>query len=209
MGTRGLTVIVKDNQIKLSNYGQWDSYFDYTGIKFLEFCKENLNEERKIKNFSEKVDLLQDITNDTEFANKIDKLLEMFQSEKTYFLGINELFPQFSRDTGVKILDIINNLRTFDFRDKKYPIFVDLDVCGIEYINVIDLDKQKVYMLRDTYIKGFKSLKVNKVIEETFIKRGFECYLSYKLDKIPSIETAKKQYEKTVIKDEETEEIPF
>ena len=41
MGTRGLTVIVKDNQIKLSNYGQWDSYFDYTGIKFLEFCKEN------------------------------------------------------------------------------------------------------------------------------------------------------------------------
>ena len=77
MGTRGLIVIVKDNQIKLSNYQQWDSYFDYTGIKFLEFCKDNLNEERKIKNFSEKVDLLQDITNDTEFRNKIDKLLEM------------------------------------------------------------------------------------------------------------------------------------
>lgn len=209
MGTRGLTVIVKDNQIKLSNYGQWDSYFDYTGIKFLEFCKENLNEERKIKNFSEKVDLLQDVTNDTEFKNKLDKLLEMFRDEKTYFLGINELLPQFSRDTGVKILDIINNLRTFDFRDKKYPVFVDLDVCAIEYINVIDLDKQKVYMLRDTYIKGFKSLKVNPIIEETFIKRGFECYLSYKLDKIPSIKTAKKQYEKTVIKEEETEEIPF
>ena len=47
MGTRHLTVVIKDNEIKLSQYGQWDGYFIYTGVKFLEFVKGKLQSKRK------------------------------------------------------------------------------------------------------------------------------------------------------------------
>ena len=47
MGTRNLTVVIKDNEIKLSQYGQWDGYFSYSGKKFLEFVKGNLQSKNK------------------------------------------------------------------------------------------------------------------------------------------------------------------
>ena len=60
MGTKNLTVVIKGNEIKLSQYGQWDGYFIYSGTKFLEFVKGNLqakskrNQKHLIKTFGEK-----------------------------------------------------------------------------------------------------------------------------------------------------------
>lgn len=205
MGTRGLTVIIKDKTIKLANYQQWDSYFDYTGVKFLEFCKKHLNTEQQIEKFKDNVDLLIDVSKDEEYLKKVNDTLDYFRhSNKKYFLGINEMFPQFSRDTGVKILDIINNLYSFEFNDKKYPIIIESDLGWIEYINVLDLDEEKVYMLR----LGDNSLETNKIIKENYIDKGFECYLSYKLSNIPSIKKATEQY-KLTLPQEDSEEIPF
>ena len=42
MGTRNLTVIIKDNEIKLSQYGHWDGYFNVEGKKCVNFCREYL-----------------------------------------------------------------------------------------------------------------------------------------------------------------------
>ena len=67
MGTRNLTVVIKDNEIKLSQYGQWDGYFSYSGKKFLEFVKGNLQSKNKeqrnylIEKFGEKIDTLEDV----------------------------------------------------------------------------------------------------------------------------------------------------
>ena len=67
MGTRHLTVVIKDNEIKLSQYGQWSGYFTYSGTKFLEFVKENLQSKSKkkqkyrIATFGEKVELLKQV----------------------------------------------------------------------------------------------------------------------------------------------------
>ena len=47
MGTRGLTVIIKDGKVKLSQYQQYDSYFSETGVEFIDFCNRVLNNPRK------------------------------------------------------------------------------------------------------------------------------------------------------------------
>lgn len=197
MGTRGLTVIVKDKTIKLSNYQQWDSYFSYTGVKFLEFCRENLSSKYKIEDFCKKVDLLEPITQ--EIQNLINETTANFDISTNFKIPSLQLFPQFHRDTGVKILDIIDSLKTYDFHDsQKFPVYIDTDLVCIEYINIIDLDNNKIYMLRIQNDK-FKSLETTDLIEERFIKHGFECYLSYKLGKIPSKNTVFKHYKKVEV----------
>lgn len=206
MGTRGLTVITQDGQIKLSNYRQWDSYFEVGGVELLEFCRKYLKEKRQIEAFKNKVKLLKDISKDTQMQNEINEVLAKFQENPTYCLGMNQIFPQFSRDTGIKILEIINDLVEYEFGNKKYPVLIDTDIMGIEYINVIDLDNNRIYLLRYE-TRDFKSLPTNSIIEETFIQKGYECFLSYQINKVPSITTATKDYKKTL--NQALEEVPF
>ena len=40
MGTRNLTVLVSEGEIKIAQYGQWDGYPDYMGINILKFLRE-------------------------------------------------------------------------------------------------------------------------------------------------------------------------
>lgn len=60
MGTRNLTVIVKDNKIKLSQYGQWDGYFNGQGENFVTFVREYLQTEHGLKKFKQKLDFLKE-----------------------------------------------------------------------------------------------------------------------------------------------------
>ena len=62
MGTRGITIIIKDEKVRLSQYGQWDSCFSYTGVKFIDFCNRVLNYPRKIEKFKSKINKLQHVT---------------------------------------------------------------------------------------------------------------------------------------------------
>ena len=98
MGTRNFTVVIKDGKIKLSQYGQWDGYFSYTGVKFLEFVKENLQGTKNVKKhhsyrmkkFAEKVDLLQSVSSD--YLNKIEKAHESTQTKELY-IPFKVMFP--------------------------------------------------------------------------------------------------------------------
>ena len=130
MGTRGITIIIKDEKVRLSQYGQWDSYFSYTGVKFIDFCNRVLNYPRKIEKFKSKINKLQHVTKN--YMAQCDKVLELLNT-KRYKLGLNQMFPQFSRDTGVNILDIIYDLRDYEYNDEqKYPVFVD--TCEKDFI---------------------------------------------------------------------------
>lgn len=96
MGTRNLTV-VKDNTgtSRVAQYGQWDGYPQHSGIRALEF----LRDETLVENLRNRLTLVQFITDE-----ELDTIYEPFKTtdfENKDFL--NE-YPGLHRDTGIDIL---------------------------------------------------------------------------------------------------------
>lgn len=195
MGTRGLTVIIKDGKVKLSQYQQYDSYFSETGVEFIDFCNRVLNNPRKIDNFASKVNKLQHVTK--KYMEQCDKVLELLNT-KRYKLGLNQMFPQFSRDTGVDILDIIYDLRDYEYNDEqKYPVFVNTcEKDFIEYANIINFDTQEIYLTT----ANFSLLNPIEFKTVGNLYQQYNCYLKYKFFAIPTVEQAIKDYNKMIKK---------
>lgn len=207
MGTRNLTVIIHENKIKLSQYGQWDGYFSCTGIKFLEFVKENLQginpttgkkdkELRKYRKeqFIEKVNCIEDIDNATyEKLLRVSDEIGTYNGENTntskFGIPFTLLFPTLSRDTGVKILDIIEGLADYEFNHKnqKLPISICTDSAWCEFINIINLDTDEIYMLTNHEF-NIEPLKTCKLVEDTY---KMNCWYKSKIKDIPSIKKIK------------------
>lgn len=196
MGTRNLTVIIKDNKIKLSQYGQWDGYFDYAGIKFLEFVKTNLQGTKKqnctdmlIFDFATKVSVLTEAT--LAFQKEMNALIEKYcRDEGKYYIPVSVMFPQFCRDTGIGILNIILSLRRFEFGNKKFPVTIEYDKEGwCEYAYVINLDTHEIYMLTCHSFKG-KELDTCDLVRDTY---SMKCFYKSSIEDLPSIKEVKKQ----------------
>ena len=189
MGTRNLTIVIKDNKLRLSQYGQWDGYFRYTGVRFLKFVKENLQGNKKshlslMQAFGKKIDLLKSVG--AVFVDKIVKDTFAYTNrygESDTFIPVSYLLPQFSRDTGVNILNVINGLYPLDFGKKKYPIFLDSNGGGFcEYANVIDMDTDEIYMLTCHEFTG-ESYTTCPLLDNI----GMSCYYKSKITDLPSI----------------------
>lgn len=193
MGTRGITIIIKGEKVRLSQYGQWDSYFSYTGVKFIDFCNRVLNYPQKIEKFKRKINKLQHVTKN--YMAQCDKVLELLNT-KRYKLGLNQMFPQFSRDTGVNILDIIYDLRDYEYNDEqKYPVFVDTcEKDFIEYANIINFDTQEIYLTT----ANFSLLNPIEFKTVGNLYQQYNCYLKYKFFAIPTVEQAIKDYNKMI-----------
>ena len=203
MGTRHLTVVIKDNEIKLSQYGQWDGYFTYSGTKFLEFVKENLQSKSKkkqkyrIETFGEKIDTLKKVDEKTyqEFIAIKDKYgFDNTLNKSQFAIPFDIMFPQFSRDTGVEILDIINRIQPYMFNPNyKFPVVLDFDGVGCtEFVNVINLDTQEIYMLTSHEFKGVP-LPTCELVENVY--RHHDCWYKSSIRDIPPIAKIKKYKE--------------
>ena len=203
MGTRHLTVVIKDNEIKLSQYGQWDGYFTYSGTKFLEFVKENLQSKSKkkqkyrIETFGEKIDTLKKVDEKTyqEFIAIKDKYgFDNTLNKSQFAIPFDIMFPQFSRDTGVRILDIINRIQPYMFNPNyKFPVILDFDGVGCtEFVNVINLDTQEIYMLTTHEFKGVP-LPTCELVENVY--KHHDCWYKSSIRDIPSIAKIKKYKE--------------
>lgn len=203
MGTRNLTVVIKDNEIKLSQYGQWDGYFTYTGAKFLEFVKENLQSKSKkkqkylIETFGEKVDTLKKVDEKTyqEFIAIKDKYgFDNTQNKSQFAIPFSIMFPQFSRDTGVEILDIVNRIQPYMFNSSyKFPVVLDFDGVGCtEFVNVINLDTEEIYMLTTHEFKGVP-LSTCELVENVY--EHHDCWYKSNIKDIPTIAKIKKYKE--------------
>ena len=203
MGTRHLTVVIKDNEIKLSQYGQWDGYFTYSGTKFLEFVKENLQSKSKkkqkyrIETFGEKIDTLKKV--DEKTYQEIRAIREKYGFDNTlnksqFAIPFNIMFPQFSRDTGVEILDIIMKIHAYMFNPNyKFPVILDFDGVGCtEFVNVINLDTQEIYMLTSHEFKGVP-LPTCELVENVY--RHHDCWYKSSIKDIPPIYKIKKYKE--------------
>ena len=203
MGTRHLTVVIKDNEIKLSQYGQWDGYFTCTGVKFLEFVKENLQSKSKkkqkyrVETFGEKIDTLQKVDEKTwqEFIAIKDKYgFDNTLNKSQFAIPFNVMFPQFSRDTGVEILDIINRIQPYMFNPNyKFPVILDFDGVGCtEFVNVINIDTEEIYMLTTHEFKGVP-LSTCELVENVY--KHHDCWYKSSIKDIPSIAKIKKYKE--------------
>lgn len=204
MGTRNITAVIHDGKIKISQYGQWDGYYDYTGREVLKFCRKYLSIECNREKFTERVNLCKQVSKSfRKIMDTVDKKMGR-ENNKKFCVPFNQLFPQMSRDTGFKILNIIWELQPYDFNTddennltQHYPIHLCLDcgydnIFGIEYTNVIDLDNNMVYMLTSHTFKG-EALDTTDLIDKTYI--GQYCYLKYSLHNIPDEETVDHQVE--------------
>ena len=204
MGTRHLTVVIKDDEIKLSQYGQWDGYFTYSGTKFLQFVKENLQSKSKkrqkyrIEKFGEKIDTLQKV--DEKTMQEIRAIREKYSFDNTlnksqFAIPFNIMFPQFSRDTGVEILNIIMKIHAYMFNPNyKFPVVLEFDegISCTEFVHVINLDTEEIYMLTTHEFKGVP-LSTCELVETVY--ENHDCWYKSSIRDIPSIAKIKKYKE--------------
>ncbi len=139
MGTRHLTCVVKDGAFKVAQYGQWDGYPSGQGTDILSFLREELNRETFLANLAQTFTPTEDqikawwleVGHDIEKSNGfVDYAISKQYSAK---------HPSLSRDTGSKILSLIQNASE--------PVPLDLykefaaDSLFCEWAYVIDFDK--------------------------------------------------------------------
>lgn len=184
MGTRNLTVIIKDNKIRLSQYGQWDGYFRETGEKFFNFVRKN-----NLGYFRDKINLLKPVTAEYYNENIVPEYerIKKFLAKRKLEIPHRVLLPQFSRDTGVDILEIIYNLDLNNLKNK-FPVYLEKDSSWCEFIYILDLDDEMVYMLTSWDFEG-EPESVPEIISKNY---PMDCCYKSKIDDLPSISGIRK-----------------
>lgn len=103
MGTRNLTIVKHNEEIKVAQYCQWDGYPDSAGLHILNFLQKR-HKEYLIHNL-EKCSWATE--EDLEKAEEIVKTIE--ESNLTIHADIwHAVFPAFHRNTGCRILELIS-----------------------------------------------------------------------------------------------------
>ena len=129
MGTRHLTMVKQDYEMKVAQYGQWDGYPKGVGQGIVDFLhKTDLNE------FKEKIKACRFMPQE-----KLEKM-----TDEQYRKLLNEQ-PQFSRDTADKVLDMImaNKKKVFELKN---AIDFGFDDLFCEWLYIIDLDKDRLFV---------------------------------------------------------------
>jgi hypothetical protein len=194
MGTRHLIAVVVDGEYKIAQYGQWDGYPKGQGIVILEFLhKHSLNvlatKARQCKYLSEKT-----INALWEKYGAVNGSISLDKAEK-----IKKDYPELSRDTGAKILDLVYSSKKGLNLENSLDFAKDSIFC--EWAYVIDLDKRNF----EVY-KGFNHEPVDKSARfqgdlqkgtnETFYP--VKLVKSFSLDKLPTVAGFKVAFEEPV-----------
>lgn len=145
MGTRNLTIVHKNGEYKVAQYGQWDGYPEGLGVILLNFLK-NVN----MDSFRNAIDNVSFYTK--EELEDIDKYIDDMRKDIPNYEW-QRYFPHLSRDCGG---DILNRI-VFKGVDKvKNSIDFAADSLFCEWAYVIDLDINKF----EVY-KGFNHEELN------------------------------------------------
>ena len=99
MGTRNLTV-VKDNTgtTRVAQYGQWDGYPSYSGIKALEFLREKINRHNLLASLPV-VEFIDD--------QEAEEIWEGFEHDSNDPTKYDLEYPGLTRNTGIDILSAV------------------------------------------------------------------------------------------------------
>lgn len=187
MGTRHLTIVVKDNGYKVAQYGQWDGYPGGQGLDILRFLQKS-----DISLFKKQLNNAKFISGDA-----ADKLISKAYNEAnskypTDFMKreqhINDSIPTIVRDTGSKILNIIYESTNVVKLCNSIEFATNSLFCEWAYLINIDDNTLEVY-------KGFNKEKLpendrfkylEKNMKDTYSYYPIKKIKTYKLDKLPS-----------------------
>jgi hypothetical protein len=152
MGTRNLTMIKLNGELKLANYGQWDGYPTGQGETVAAFIQAYLLDDTLRAEFAAKVAKLKFAT-DAELEELEAREVAMLEAQRngehvaTYML---DKFVAFDRDTGATILQKIwNGLHCQIVKDDseflkdtlfcEWAYCVDLDTCKVDvYMSTVE-----------------------------------------------------------------------
>lgn len=142
MGTRNLTIVYKDGEYKVAQYGQWDGYPEGLGVTLLDFLKGvNMDTFRKaIDNMSFYTQ--EEIDNINKQIAKVREGLPTYEWQRDY--------PHLSRDCGGEILNYIVFQNVTKVQN---DIEFAADSLFCEWAYVIDLDTNKFEIY-----KGFNKI---------------------------------------------------
>lgn len=131
MSESTITLVRKDRQIKVAQYCQWRGYPSRHGVEICRFIQTDLDLER----FKEALDECRFV--DEEFIEE-----KWNECECPYIFM--QWYPQFHRDTGARVLRLIQDEGVRDLKNY-YPETVDVN---ITWSYVIDLDEEKLFVYR-------------------------------------------------------------
>lgn len=131
MGTRNLTIVKRNGEYKVAQYGQWDGYPSGQGVTVLEFAHK-LNTINTRMEFIRKVDSVQVAS--AEYLSDIDRRVEDGEIKDW-----RKSYPELSRDTCAEILDMI--MEKPPGLKLKDDINFAADSLFCEWAYVIDLDE--------------------------------------------------------------------
>lgn len=136
MGTRNLTIVFVDGEYKVAQYCQWDGCPEGQGMRCLNFLRDKMDEDKFRKELK-----------DTVFAKDSTymKIFKAFGGHEDGTILVKDSanfkkgFPEFHRDTGAKILEMIQSGEVqLLWNDLKFAA----DGLYCEWAWVIDLDKR-------------------------------------------------------------------
>ena len=155
MGTRNLTMVIQDKQVKVAQYGQWDGYPSVQGETILRFILKDGNIEKLEKQLSKCRFLTKlDIKKRENLLKRIGSVDGWINSEQGVLY--DKQFPLDNRNIGA---DILNKI----IRSKKKEIILrdssDFAKDGLfcEWGYVIDLDNKAL----EVY-EGFSTTRMKK-----------------------------------------------
>lgn len=135
MGTRHLIAVHIDGEYKVAQYGQWDGYPEGQGIDVLHFLRDEMDEDvfkQAVRN-SSYIDPKELMKLWEKYGMRSDGLVTMEDADR-----MKKDHPEFSRDTGAKILNIIQGKP--DGMELNNNIAFAADSLFCEWAWVIDFD---------------------------------------------------------------------
>lgn len=191
MGTRNLTLIVADGAFKIAQYCQWDGYPGGQGADALEFLRTGFDREKFLAGLAHAFEPTDEQRNAMWKKVGVDIVktngMVPFDKSKKFV----EIFPTLHRDTGAKILPLIQAAT------EPFPVDLATGFAGdslfCEWAYVIDLD-QNVFEVYEGFNKvptpadsrfpsGADWLEKTDNYEPVALKK------SYPLDALPDLDT--------------------
>lgn len=173
MGTRHLIVVTLDGKPKIAQYGQWDGYPSYTGVKVLDFI-------RKIQNQKHGV---------AHFIGQVEKCRFMNKKEREKIDNMDPLPAEFTRDTGCKILDFVNESQAESIKLVNGIEFA-MDSLFCEWAYVIDLNENTLEVYKgfnkEPLKIGERFYKYNKKIKADSEYYPIKLSRIFMFEKLPS-----------------------